>query len=674
MFKLSWGKVILWIFIVLLTIGFGSVAGALYGYLRDLPHLEELEDYRPDVVTTVYAGDNQVLAEFFQEKRVVLPFEKIPPRFIQALLAVEDTSFYSHWGINFKGILRALWMDIKAGRIVQGGSTLTQQLAKVLFLTPEKTIKRKLKEALLALQIEKKYTKNEILAMYCNQIYLGSGSYGLEAAARNYFGENVAELDLPQLALLAGLPKSPEGYSPFNRPKRAVKQRNIVLRRMLKEGIIERPEFEAAQAAPLELRERKGTRRIAPHFVEMVRRYLEKKYGVNMLYRKGLNIYTTLNADLQQAAEQAVAEGLAELKKRQGLTNGKFPEAALLALQPETGNILSLVGGADFEQSKFNRALQAKRQPGSAFKPVIYGAALDVGYTAATVFVDEVVVVEDNIREEEWRPQNFDKKFLGPITLRKALEDSRNVVSVKLLERLGIKNAINFAHRVGIESHLHPYLSLALGTSEVSLLELTAVYGVFANQGVRVEPNYIRYITDANGKLLEETIPAKQQAVSAQIAYLTTELLKGVVQHGTGWRARALNRPVAAKTGTTDKYKDAWFIGYIPQITAGVWVGFDRRDGLGKMETGSRAAAPIWVKFMRKATEKYPPEKFPVPENIVFVDIDAESGLLSTPDCGQVIKEAFQQGSEPIRYCDKHEAEPEVVPAEVDSESFLGLF
>jgi len=327
-----------------------------------------------------------------------------------------------------------------------------------------------------------------------------------------------------------------------------------------------------------------------------------------------------------------------------------LPEAALLALGPNSGNVLALVGGSDFEHSKFNRAFQAKRQPGSAFKPIIYTAALDTRFTPATIVKDEVVVVEE-ISGEEWRPENFDKEFLGPITLRRALQDSRNVVSIKLLEHLGIENVINYARRLGISSRLHPYLSLALGTSEVSLWELTGTYSVLANQGVRVESTYIRYITDSGGKLLEEAVPATQRALSAQSAYLVTSLLQGVVQEGTGWRAKALGRPVAGKTGTTDDYKDAWFLGYIPQVAAGVWVGYDRRECLG---AGSRAAAPIWVKFMQEVVEHYPAQEFSTPEGIVFVEIDADTGLLATPRCERVIKEAFRQGSEPVQYCEQH--------------------
>lgn len=661
-------KIFLYALIVILVMSAGLGVGMLYGLLEDLPHLQGLEEYDPGVVTTVYAANEQVLTEFYQEKRLFLPFKKIPPLFVKALIAVEDNKFYQHWGVNFRSIFRALWVDIKAGRIVQGGSTLTQQLAKVLFLTPEKTFSRKLKELLLALQIEKKYTKNEILEMYVNQIYLGSGSYGLEAASRTYFGKSVEELDLPQIALLAGLPKSPEGYSPFKYPKKTVFRRNHVLKRMWQEEYITRKEYELAKTAPLELHERKSQPQLAPHFNEMVRQYLEEKYGVNMLYRKGLKVYTTLITDFQQAAEKAVAQGLEQLRQRQGKPEGDtlLPEAALLALDPKNGNIMALVGGADFETSEFNRAVQAKRQPGSAFKAIIYTAAMEAGFTPASIIIDEEIVIEDEIRGTEWRPENFDRTFAGPITLRRALQDSRNLVSVKLLERLGVGNVINYARRMGINSHLNPYLSLALGTSEVSLLELTAAYGVLSDQGIRIEPHFIRYITDNEGEMLEETIPATQRVLKPQTAYLVTSMLQGVVEDGTGWRAKALERPVAGKTGTTDDYKDAWFIGYIPQLTAGVWVGFDRKESLGDMETGSRAAAPIWVNFMQEVIKSYPSQQFDVPEGIVFVDIDAETGLLTTPNCEKVIKETFRQGSEPVTYCEAHK--PEISPQEITPE------
>ncbi|MBI5789720.1 MAG: PBP1A family penicillin-binding protein [Candidatus Schekmanbacteria bacterium] len=649
-------KGFLWFLIITATIAIGSLSGILYGLLSNLPQVESLEYYQPGMITTVYSDDDQVLAEFFQEKRYLLPFKKIPTRFIQALLAAEDAQFYQHWGLDFPGIGRALWVDLKARKIVQGGSTITQQLAKILFLTPERTVDRKLKEALLALQIEKRYTKNEILAMYCNQIYFGSGCYGVETAARTYFGKGVDRLHLTQLAMLAGLPKSPESFSPFNNPQKAMARRNYVLKRMREEGVITIKEYENSQRMALGLGRHQKKPQIAQYFAEMTRQYLEDKYGVNMLYRNGLKVYTTLNWNLQQAAESAVLDGINELRERQKISPDApvQPEAALMAVETGTGNIKAYVGGVSFDRSKFNRVIQAKRQPGSSFKPIFYAKALDGILTPASIMQDTPIVLINPYSGQEWRPQNFDKKYKGAITLRQALQESRNVVSVRLLKRVGVKNAIAFAKKLGITSSLHPYLSLALGSADVTLWEMTGAFSVFANQGMRIEPNYIRHITDSDGKLIEETIPAPQQAISEQTAYLITSLLEGVVQHGTGTKAKVLNRPVAAKTGTTNDFMDAWFIGYVPQLVVGTWVGYDQKKTLGDKETGGQTAAPIWVKFMEKANDKYPVQAFPVPEGIVQINIDAQSGMPATPRCKKIIRESFRRGTEPGYYCTWH--------------------
>jgi penicillin-binding protein 1A len=642
------------VLLALLAVMLGSATGFLYVHLRDLPGIEQLEGFAPPVVTSVYSDTDEIFAEYYQQKRILVPLSRIPKDFINALIAVEDVGFYRHWGIDFRGIARALLADIRAGRIVEGGSTLTQQLAKVLFLTPERSFSRKFKEALLALQIEKKYTKAEILELYCNQIYWGKGVYGIEAASRAYFNKPAQELSLAEAALLAGLPKSPNLYSPFTHPNLARWRRNHVLRRMVSAGFITPEQGKAAQAQDIRLNPPKGIEGLGPYFSEAVRQYVEERYGFNMLYHRGLNIYTSLNLNMQRAAETAVRQGIRELILRQKYPEGLTPQAALVAIDPHNGYIKALVGGTDFSTSQFNRATQAKRQPGSAFKPIIYAAAVEAGYTPTHLIDDSPLVIPNPATGQDWEPANFDGEFHGPTSLRQALEHSRNVVTVKLLLEVGTEAVIGLARRLGISSRLQPYPSLALGSFEVSPLELTLAYGVLANGGTRYEPGLIRYITDKQGKLLEEHIPYPQEVLSPATAYIATHMLEGVVERGTGWRAKALGRPVAAKTGTTDDYSDAWFVGYTPSLVTGVWVGHDMKKSLGEGETGSRAASPIWVDFMRQVLKDSPAEEFSIPEGVVLVDIDADNGLLATPDCPNIIKEAFKTGTEPTQLCEQH--------------------
>jgi penicillin-binding protein 1A len=726
-------------FLLIVFILAGAFIGAFLGYFRDLPQIKQLETYQPSTITKIYSDNDELIAELFQENRVLIPLAKIPKILKEAVVAVEDSRFYEHHGIDTKGILRAFWSNLRAGRIVEGGSTLTQQLSKVLFLTPEKTLSRKIKEAFLAMQIERQYSKDKILEMYLNQIYLGSGAYGVEAAARTYFGKSVSDLNIPEAAMIAGLPKAPSFYSPLNNIERAKKRRDHVLERLAKRGYITKEELDKALATPVQLNPPKIKRRKYLYFIEHVRQNLENKYGNAAIYKAGLNIYLTVNSEMQEYAEKALKEGLRNLDKTQGfrpikrdkgpadfhefvqvfqrgsiihgqvtavksdsllLNIGDFkgrillknmewakiknplsefrtgdvllakilriyekgaikyelaleqePEVqgALIAIQPDTGAIKAMVGGYDFEKSEFNRATQAKRQAGSAFKPFIYSAALDNGYTAADIIIDAPVIYKDPSKEGDWKPRNFSNRFYGPITLRSALEHSRNVATIRLLEKVGVNTVIEYAHKMGIKSTLQPYLSLGLGAFEVTPLELTAAYGVFANKGIRVEPYTIRTVTDIDGKLLEENRPIVQDVLRPENAFLVTNLLEGVVENGTGWRAKALERPAAAKTGTTNDFRDAWFIGYVPHLVAGVWVGYDDNRSLGENETGSRAAGPIWVDFMQNTLKKKPVEKFPVPENIVFVRINPETGKVPAEDKegGPTIMEAFIKGTEP---------------------------
>jgi penicillin-binding protein 1A len=648
------------IWLGLLVFMLGAATGFLYIELRDLPGIEQLEGFVPPVVTSVYSDTDQIFAEYYQQKRILIPLSDIPQNFINALIAVEDLDFYKHWGIDFRGIFRALWKDIRAGKIVEGGSTLTQQLAKVLFLSPEKSISRKLKEVLLALQIEKKYTKSEILELYCNQIYLGKGVYGLEAVSRAYFSKPARELDLAEAALLAGLPKSPNRYSPFTNPELALKRRNHVLQRMINAGFISPGEGEQAMARPIQLNPSDNIEGLGAYFSETIRQYVEEKYGFNTLYRQGLNIYTSLNIQLQQAAEAAVSNGIKNLVNRQAYPNDDYPQAALVAIDPQNGYIKALVGGTNFSVSQFNRVIQAKRQAGSAFKPIVYATAIEAGYTPTHIIDDSPLRIPDPIAGQDWEPANFEGEFYGPTTLRQGLERSRNVVTVKLMLELGPESVINMARRLGITSPLKPYPSLALGAFEVSPLELTNAYAVLANGGVKYEPELIRYITDKQGKLLEEQIPYPKTILSRETAYIVTHMLQGVVTRGTGWRAKALGIPVAAKTGTTDDYTDAWFVGYVPSLVSGVWVGYDQKRTLGEEETGSRAASPIWIDFMQQGLHNKPVKNFTPPEGVILVNIDANSGLLATAGCPDVIEEAFRTGTEPSLPCDLHHEQKEM--------------
>ncbi|MCL6583752.1 MAG: PBP1A family penicillin-binding protein [bacterium] len=632
----------------------GVAAGLVTAYLAKLPQLEWLEDYFPPVSTLIYSHDDQLIGQLYQQQRIFIPLSEIPQELIKAFLAVEDEDFYSHHGIDFTAILRAFYVNFRAGKIKEGGSTITQQLAKVLFLTPERSLSRKIKEAILAIQIEQRYTKNEILELYLNQIYLGNGAYGVEAAARAIFGKSVRELTLPECAMIAGLAGSPGRYSPFADFYLALERRNHVLQRMLEAEYISKEQFRSAISSPLRLPS-KQKEELASYFIEYVRQYIEEKYGANLLYRSGLHVYTTLDAEMQRAAEQAAAAGLEAIDLRReasGLQRrgARSVEAALVAIDPRSGFVKSMVGGRDFFRSKFNRATQARRQPGSAIKPIIYTAAIERGFTAADIIIDSPFILKRS-GGEVWKPENFTRRFYGPTTLRTALEKSRNVVTVKLANALGIDVIISTMRAMGITSPIPPVLSIALGSCELSLLELTSAYGVLANGGIRVEPLFIRRVTDQRGRVLEENIPRKNRAISPQTAYIITSILQGAIQRGTGWPARVLPYPLAGKTGTTDRATDAWFIGYSPDLVAGVWVGLDNNQSLGPNETGAQAACPIWVKFMGRALNRQAKSsKFEIPDGLSFVFIDPETGLLAPDDLPNKFLEVFKKGTEPKKY------------------------
>lgn len=648
------GKILLLVFsFSFLFLASGAVA-FYFTFLFDLPRLSTLKDYQPFIVSEVFSDDGALIGEFFVERRIIVPLSEMPKQLIRAFVAAEDARFFEHRGIDYWRILGAAFRNIEALDVVQGGSTITQQIAKSFFLTPERSFTRKIKEIILAHRIEKDLSKNEILFLYLNQIYLGEGAYGVGAAAKTYFGKSVQDLTLAESAILAGLPPAPNAYSPLRHPKKARERQLYVLNRLVERKWITPEQAKKAESEGIHLRPR-GPRGYneAPYVVELVRIYLEEKYGKNMLYKGGLKVHTTINAKMQQIAQKAVLKGLEEFEGRAKKEKGREQvQGAIVALEPQSGYILAMVGGRDYSQSQFNRATQAKRQAGSAFKPIVYAAALDKGFTPATVIVDEPFSYEDVPGREPWEPQNFDREFWGPITLRKALTHSRNVPTVKIAQSIGIPYLIQYAKNLGIKAKLEPNLSLALGAANVTLLELTSAFGVFASQGYRAEPILITRITDKDGNILEEAEPTAVEVISPQTAYMITNLLQNVIQEGTGQRAKALGRPAAGKTGTTNDTRDAWFIGYIPQrLVAGSWVGYDIERPLGPHETGAVAALPIWLEFMKEAVAEIPAENFTVPDEIVFVRIDAETGepirAGQPAKSGKSLMECFKEGTVP---------------------------
>ncbi len=725
----------------------GSALGVVLALESDLPQVTSLEDFKPNIITQVFAADGSVLGEFAIEKRVVVAFKDIPPVLRNAIVAVEDADFWKHLGINPWRIPGAALANLRSGRRREGFSTLTMQLTRLLFLTPEKTYERKIKEGLLAFQIEKNFTKEEILTLYCNQIYFGHGNYGVQAASRFYFGVDVRDLTLAQAALIAGVAQSPGRLSPIENPEGAVARRNHVLDRMAEEKYISREEADAAARQPLALRLRREPPSIAPHFLEEVRKYLEKEYGSQRIYQGGLRVHTMLDPAMQRAAVKALRDGLRALDRRArgfvppkesilgggllpdplhldewdwpfgagdvvrgvvvasdrasavvqigeyrarlfpsdiawtrrgnmaevlprgtiapfriesltetegrkeaklGLEQEPKVEGALLAMDVRTGAVRAMVGGYDFERSKYNRATQAMRQVGSAFKPVVYSSALEtLNWTPSTIIVDAPLSFPNPWNKTIWTPQNYDGAYLGPITLRRAVEQSRNIPAVKALQAVGVEKGIEYARRLGLAGELPPYLPIALGAGEATLQEMVDAYAAFANQGLRMKPLLIDRITDRDGNVVEHGSPRASDALRADTAYLVTSLLRGVVEHGTAARARRLNRPIAGKTGTTNDFTDAWFIGFEPSLAAGVWVGFDeKKDTLGKGETGAEAALPIWMDFWGKVTSNRPIEEFPIPGNVVFVPVDG-AGNPGSAGVPGVHMEAFVAGTEP---------------------------
>jgi penicillin-binding protein 1A len=698
------GRVLLG-FLVLAAALVGATAGLLLVYSTDLPQVDELEHYRPSSITELYDDQGRIIGSFALQRRVVASYEDYPQVLRDALISTEDKDFFLHSGINIWRIAGAAYRDIESGGRVQGASTLTMQLARNLFLSPDRSFHRKIQESLLAIQIERKFTKPQIFTLYANQIFLGHGAYGFESASEYYFSKPAQKLTLDEAALLAGLPKAPQYYSPILHPDRALRRRNLVINNMLEDGKITAQQADAARSKPIRLNLQHDPNSLAPYFVEEIRRYLENKYGTDQVHEGGLRVYTSLDMDLQKAANKAVANGVAAYERRHGwkdhlenilsgdMTLDKYdhpdwddePEVngylhalvmsaapgsatirfgryratltqqdaawtqkkihdilkpgnicyvkitslgndgtarltleqdsgaqgALLAIDNATGQIKAMVGGRDFNESKFNRATQALRQVGSSFKPYVYTAVIDQGGSPDDTVLDAPITFETGTTS--YTPHNYDEKFEGTITLRRALAQSRNIPTLRLADRVGIRTVIDYARRFGITSNLPPYLPVALGAAEVTLLEQTSAYSVFPNDGVRLTPRYITKVTDYDGRVLEEDFPEVKDVISTRTARVMTSMLQEVVQHGTAVSAASTKLPLAGKTGTTNDFTDAWFVGFSPNITCGVWIGYDEKKTLGAKESGAHAALPMWIEFMKIALAGKDPGAFQPP-------------------------------------------------------------
>ncbi len=746
----------------------GAIAASIVYFIlsEDLPKITSLSDYHPPIITTIYSDDNRKVAEFFKERRIVIPISDMPEMLLQAFVAAEDDRFYIHKGVDLVSIVRAFFKNLEAGAIVQGGSTITQQVTKSLLLSPERSYQRKIKEAILAYRIDKTLTKDDILHLYLNQIYLGHGAYGVEAAAENYFGKSAKNMNLAECAMLAGLPQAPSRYSPFKHPERAKQRQIYVLNRMVAVGYITNLQATEAINTELDIKPRRNWYiEEIPYYTEHIRRYIEKTYGKEVLYNEGLEVHTAVNIEMQKTARAQIEEGLRALDKRQGyrgpleklspteietylkklretpeqmevktdnilkgvvvavdpeektvavrmaaahgvialsdmrwarqpnlklypwedkvthpeevlsmgdvvlvkllgsmegmedgnawqlaLEQTPAAQSALVCIEAGTGLVKAMVGGRDFRKSQFNRAIQSRRQPGSTFKSVIYTAALNKGYTPASVVIDSAVVYDDAERNFKWKPDNFSEKFYGPTLLRDALTHSRNIISIKLLMDIGIEYTIEWARKLGITSPLSHDLSIALGSSGVSPLEIATVFSVFANEGNKITPIFITKILDRDGNVLEMREAESTRVLDKATAYIMTNMFESVVKSGTGRRARALNRPVAGKTGTSTDGNDAWFAGFTPRYITVTWVGFDKEQPLGKGEEGARTAIPIWLGFMQEVLKDKPVRDFSVPEDVVFSKIDAETGLLPIPESKKTRFEVFKEGTAPTEF------------------------
>lgn len=590
--------------LLLLSIFIGISAGFIYWSISDLPEIKSLEGYSPAESSLVYSSDGKLLAELYIERRTFIPYYKIPDYVKKAFIAAEDIRFYSHPGVDLIGIVRALYQDIRTRSIIQGGSTITQQLAKMLFLNPERSIKRKLKEAIISVQIEKRYTKDEILGLYLNQAYFGTRAYGIEAASQTYFGKPVNELTFGEAAILASLPKAPSVYSPFKNPEKARGRRSAVLKLMLHNRFITNSQYEDAEREPMPALPH-FRKYEAPYFIETLRQDLETRYN-NELYTAGYRIYSTIDYAMQKEAEEAVRKGIGTIEKRAK----KGVQAALIAMDIKRGRVKAMVGGSDFWRNQFNRATHALRQPGSAFKPFVYLAAIEQGMKADDFILDAPISLKGARPGHPWIPKNYDGKYYGKVTLKTALAKSLNAATIRLADKTGVDDIIMTAQRLGVKSNLQPYLSIALGSSDVTLLDMVSAYGTFA-AGKYVNPILYERIIDKEGVSLVETKEETTELISREDVKEIRTLLRAVVEEGTARSAKELKREIYGKTGTTNEYTDAWFIGFDENFVVGVWVGRDDHTPIGARETGARAALPIWIDFMRKAPPRIPLDQNP---------------------------------------------------------------
>jgi penicillin-binding protein 1A len=694
----------------LVFIAAGSVFGILLGYEFNLPKIQNLEDYRPNVITAVYSDDNKVIGEFAMERRIIAAFEDIPTYLQAAILAAEDDQFYNHSGVNYLSNIRAVYRDLTKMRRAEGASTITQQLARMLMNDYDKTFDRKIKELLITWKIEKRYSKQQILTLYCNLHNMGYGIYGVAAAADTYFGKQLKDLTLEECVMIAGLPRNPGLYSPRLHPNAALARRNYILDRMVAERMISPTLASEAKAKPLVLKQGSGESNIAPYFVEWVRQSLAEQYATDVIWRQGLRVYSTLNAEMQKSANAALQEGLRVYDKKRGwrgpienilkdssnrletythanwrrtlragdfvvglvenisdstatIRIGKYRaqigqkeiawtgvkplgqilktgdlaefmivslddvqktatvlldqkpkvEGAIITIQNSTGEIKAMVGGYDYEASEFNRATQAMRQVGSTFKPFVYCVALEKGMTPENTIIDAPISFTD-ATGKVWQPSNYDGKFKGQITLRQAITESRNIPAVKTASLVGIKNVVVMARRFGLLGTLEPYLSLALGACEATPLEMASAFTVFPNLGMQAKPYFIKKIEDYDRREKEQNVPRVHKVLDPETAEAMLGMLQGVVQNGTATAAKSIGRPLGGKTGTTNDFTDAWFVGFSPSITTAVWVGFDEKVTLGNKESGSAVALPIWIDYMKRVLKDKPLEEFPSAE------------------------------------------------------------
>ena len=637
-----------------------SMQGASIAKIENIATGEEVFslELEPELITGLYD-------RVWEERRVVT-LSEVPPLIVKAILAVEDERFYNHYGVDPTSIVRAFWVNLRSGGVVQGGSTLTQQLMKNFFLSDERKLSRKIKEAVMALIAERKYTKNEILENYLNEIYLGQrgsqGIFGIWEASQFYFSKSLSDLTVGEAALLAGLVRAPNRLSPYKNFDAATKRRNVVLGKLLDDNIITRKQYDAALRESLPRRELVKVTNDAPYYVDYLRRELAENYSNDVLTAEGYRIFTSMDLQLQRLAEKSLAEGLEKLEgaypalRRRGEQDNL--EGAIVVLRPQTGEIKAMVGGRSYQKSQFNRVFQAKRQPGSVFKPFVYLAALMSSPEGSKRFTP-VTMVEDSPFKwsydgQEWSPGNYNDNYFGTVTFRRALERSLNSATARIARDVGIKRVRDIAHRLGIQSSLPALPSLALGAVEVTPLEVAVAFSTLANNGVRTRPLAVKQVMDAERRVLEKRDVRVEKVITPQLAFIMNHLLKGVMDRGTGDGARraGFTRPAAGKTGTTNDYKDAWFVGYTPDLLAVVWVGFDNKAKLGL--SGSQAALPIWTEFMKRATAGTPVTDFIIPPGIKMVEIDPLSGQLATTNCSYVLREAFREGEEPTTTCPLH--------------------